>query len=57
MVLFMDSPISHTHYLRLTDVVNSSNDSLKHADEEFGPNLQIGSTLQRNFQNVDVICH
>ena len=35
------------------DVVDSSNESLQHADEELGPNLQIGSPLQRNFQNAD----
>ena len=33
-----------------TDVVDSSNDSLQHADEELGPNLPIGSPLQTNFQ-------
>ena len=55
MMLFMDSPSSHTHYLRLTDVVNSLIDSLKHADEEFGPNLQIGSPLQTIFsKKMDV---
>ena len=36
------------------DVVNSSNESLHHADLEFGPNLQIGSPLQTIFQKVDV---
>ena len=36
------------------DVVDSSNESFQHADEELGPNLRIGSPLKRNFKNVYV---
>ena len=35
-------------------MVDSSNESLQHADLEFGPNLRIGSPLQTIFQKVDV---
>ena len=35
-------------------MVDSSNESFKHASEKFGPDLRIGSQLQRNFKFVDV---
>ena len=35
-------------------MIDSSNESLLHADEELGPNLRIGSPLQTFFQKVDV---
>ena len=37
-----------------TDVVDGSNESLQHPDEELGPNFRIGSPLQTISQKVDV---
>ena len=36
-------------------MVDGSNESLYHANEEFDPNLCTGVPLQKSFENVDVL--
>ena len=41
-------------YTQCTEVVDGSNESLYHANEEFDPNLCTGVPLQKSFEKVDV---
>ena len=36
-------------------MVDGSNESLEHADQEYGPILREGITLQNSFEKVDVL--
>ena len=42
-------------YTQCTEVVDGSNESLYHANEEFDPNLCTGVPLQKSLEIVDVI--
>ena len=42
-------------YTQCTEVVDGSNESLYHANEEFDPNLCTGVPLQKSFEKVDVL--
>ena len=42
-------------YTLRTEVVDGSNESLEHADQEYDPILWKGITLQNSFEKVDVI--
>ena len=38
----------------MTEVIDGSNESLYYPDEELDPNLQLGTPLQKSFEEVDV---
>ena len=54
LVLFCYIYLYYKNETKRTEVVDGSNESLYHANEEFDPNLCTGVPLQKSFENVYV---